>query len=200
MKLFCSLTSPYARKVRVALREWNLADRVEEVIADPWTNPAQLHACNPLGKVPALLTDAGWTLPDSRLILDYLLDLQREPDGSNEATDWDSARHAQLADGVMDAAVAMVVETKKRPAEYRWQGWLDRQQASIARTLDALEPEAATLQEDKAGLAEISLACGLAYLDNRFPGIDWRDCRPGLTLWYGTFSRRPSMIETQPPT
>lgn len=198
MKLFCSLTSPYVRKIRVAIRELELVEQVEEIVVDPWSDPAQLHAKNLLGKVPALLTDDGSTQPDSHLNLAYLFDLQREPCESSVTVDWNSARRAQLADGVIDAAVEMVVETKKRPSEYRWQGWLDRQQASIARTLDALEIEAAALQENEAGCTEINLACGLAYLDNRFLNVDRRDHRPDVMRWYSAFSRRASMLGIQP--
>lgn len=199
MKLYCSLTSPYARKVRVTVRELGLTDRVEEVIVDPWTDPALLLDNNPLGKVPALLTDDGWTLPDSRLIVDYLESLARGEDASSASVDWEIARRAQLADGVMDAAVAMVVESRKRPRDYVWQGWLDRQETAIARTLDALEIEAAALLEDQADRAEISLACALAYLDLRFPDIAWRDPRPGLAAWHAVFNRRRAMLDTRPP-
>jgi len=194
MKLYCSLTSPYARKVRVAIHELGV-NSVELVVVDPWSDPPLLLQGNPLGKVPALLTDDGWVLPDSQLILDYLY---RQGDTGAEA-DWDAARRTQLADGVIDAAVAMVMESRKRPREFVWQGWLDRQETALARTLDALEIEAVALQEEDAGRTEITLACALAYLDFRFPDIAWRNGRPGLTTWFTHFDQRPSMVDTRPP-
>lgn len=197
MKLFCSLTSPYARKVRVAIRERGLVSQVEEVLVDPWADPPQLLQGNPLGKVPALLTREDVVLPDSRLILDYLLPEPQAP--SATADRWNAVRRTQLADGVIDSTVAMVVETRKRPPEYRWQGWLDRQEKAIARTLDALEAEAGALRRDRAGHCEIALGCALEYLILRFPSLDWRSGRPGLVGWHSAFAARQSMIDTRPP-
>lgn len=195
MKLFYSTESPYARKVRIAVREWGLLDRVEEVALDPWTDPAVLHSHNPLGKVPALLTDDGWTLPDSRLILDYLG--QFRDDGAKLDDDWDIARRAQLADGLIDASVALAMERLKRPSEYQWPEWIARQQAAIERTLDTLEIEAVALQENEANGDEISLCCALAFLDDRFPEAEWCTRCPGLALWYECFAQRASIVETR---
>mgnify|MGYP002653498302 CR=1 FL=1 len=52
MKLFCNATSPFARKVRVAMHEMGLSDRVEEVLTDPFaaSPPPELLAANPLGR------------------------------------------------------------------------------------------------------------------------------------------------------
>lgn len=115
------------------------------------------------------------------------------------ASPYPYARPTQLVYGTINAAAAMVVEAKKRPAEYWWQGWLDRQQTSIARTLNALGTEAASLQEGKVGCTKTSLACGRTYLDGRFPNVGRRDPRLGVTRWYGVLNRRTFMVETQSP-
>src|SRR5689334_664548 len=72
MKLYFSKTSPYARKVRIAIEELGLADQVEEIVADPFAPTAELLEANPLSKVPTLVTERNEAVPDSRLILDYL--------------------------------------------------------------------------------------------------------------------------------
>jgi glutathione S-transferase len=59
MKLFWSTSSPFARKVRVLLREKQLADRVEEIECNPFSDPPALRAANPLGKIPTLLLPSG---------------------------------------------------------------------------------------------------------------------------------------------
>jgi Glutathione S-transferase len=117
MKLYCSPTSPYARKVRIAVEELGLAPRVQIVMVDPWSDPVELREQNPLGRVPALETEDGLHLPDSRLILARLQAVARRkfaPLPGGRAW-WELARRVQLADSVLDAAVAVVVETKKRP-------------------------------------------------------------------------------------
>ena len=71
MKLYCSHTSPFARKVRVLIREKGATARVSEETVSALEDPASLHEANPLGKVPALinrylLTLGGCGLSDPR--------------------------------------------------------------------------------------------------------------------------------------
>src|SRR3546814_10608426 len=71
MKLRFAATSPFARKARVCSLELGLADRVEQIPTDPWTDPA-LRIANPLGKVPALELPDGVTLYDSPVVCEFL--------------------------------------------------------------------------------------------------------------------------------
>ena len=133
MKLFCNATSPFARKVRVAMHEMGLSDRVEEVLTDPFaaSPPPELLAANPLSRIPTLITDEGLALPDSKLILEWLQATQ-----SNrlpvESARWAAARRATIAEGVIEAAVASVLE-KRRPESIIMPAALDRQ-ADACRT------------------------------------------------------------------
>jgi glutathione S-transferase len=70
MKLIGSLSSPFARKVRVALAE----KRVDyEFVIDPPSDPAtRVPEFNPLGKIPVLVIDDGSTIFDSPVIVEYL--------------------------------------------------------------------------------------------------------------------------------
>src|ERR1700680_2294783 len=72
MKLFYASGSPYARIIRVVLREAGLDSRVPEeevTLRDP--NSALL-AYNPGGKGPTLRLDDGTVLNESLLVLCYL--------------------------------------------------------------------------------------------------------------------------------
>jgi glutathione S-transferase len=92
MKLFCTLTSPYSRKVRIAALEKGVMNQVEVVIAPPAENSADLHAANPLGKVPALITDDGLAIYDSPVICEYLdglSDLNKLYPAAGGARRWD---------------------------------------------------------------------------------------------------------------
>ena len=55
MKLIIATPSPYARKVRVILREKNID--FEEIIDVPWNTDTLTLGVNPLGKIPILLRD-----------------------------------------------------------------------------------------------------------------------------------------------
>ena len=55
MKLIGSLTSPYARKVRIVLAEKKI--EYEFVVDSPWTPESNVPNVNPLGKIPVLVLD-----------------------------------------------------------------------------------------------------------------------------------------------
>lgn len=199
MKLFYSKTSPYARKVRVALEELGLAGDVEEIVVDPFAPSPEFLAANPLSKIPTLVTDKGEAIPDSRLILDYLMHrksgLGIPGRGSRR---WEVLRRAQLAEGVMDAAVGTVME-RRRPESIHYIPFLDRQAAVIRRVLDVLNADAGHLALEHPGVCEITCGAALGYLDLRLPYLEWRKGREALANWYTVFAQRPSMQKTQPP-
>ena len=72
MKLYYAKPSPFARRVRVLLRERGLLSRIDEIATGPWDSPAELLAVNPASKVPTLVLDDGTTLTESALIATHL--------------------------------------------------------------------------------------------------------------------------------
>lgn len=199
LKLYCSPTSPYARKVRIAIVEMGIEDSVTEVPTDPFAATPEFLIANPLSKLPALVTERGDALPDSGLILDYLTHrfhgLAPLPRGNKR---WEVLRRAKLADGILDAAVASLLE-KRRPEGIHYTPWLDRQAQAIQRALAALNTEAGFLSVDKPGVSEVTVGAALGYLDFRMSYLDWRKDRNALADWYARFALRPSMVRTAPP-
>jgi glutathione S-transferase len=199
MRLFSSKTSPYARKVRVAIDELGLGDLVEEADVDPFAPPPDMLAANPLSKIPTLVSERGEALPDSALILDYLM---HRKSGlatlARGAKRWEVLRRTQIADGVIDCAVSIRME-KRRPESIHYIPFLDRQTAIIHRALDALNADAGLLALQAPGVCEITCGVALGYLDFRLPYLEWRREREPLAGWYTVFSQRPSMQKTQPP-
>ena len=61
-KLIASPTSPYARKVRIALAEKKIEYQLIE--SSGWAPGNPVHAWNPLGKLPVLILDDGTHLYD----------------------------------------------------------------------------------------------------------------------------------------
>ena len=200
MLLRHSHTSPFVRKVTVLLHETGLAGQVTIESVDGWSEPDLLTADNPLSMVPTLVLDDGSSLYDSPVICDYL-DRQHAghkmiPDG--DGAHWQVLREQALADGVLDSAVLVFVETMKRPEEKRWDWWLGIKRRAIVRALDLLEQRADELR-DRVDLGTISIAVALGYLDLRGAVGEWREGRPRLADWFAGFARRPSMIATAPP-
>ncbi len=199
MKLYTSAASPFARKVRVVIRELGLVDLVEEVPTDAFNASEEFLAANPLSKIPTLVTDKGEALPDSALIVEYLFTRGRGlaalPRGKAR---WAALRRAQLADGIMIASTAVIFE-RRRPETYVYANFIDRQIAAINRALDALEAEASELHDEEGiGIVEITVGCALGYLDLRHADLSWRSGRQRLSSWYGQFAQRPSMLKTAP--
>lgn len=201
MKLYHSPTSPYVRKVLMTAIELGLRERIELVPVhnSPVEPSAALNQTNPIGKIPALITDEGVELYDSPVICEYLDSLQgaRLLPASGPAR-WDVLRQQALADGIMDAAVLVRYETWLRPAELRWNDWTEGQTSKIERALDVLEGQVVGL----AGLTigTISIACALGYLDLRLGHLVWRDRRPQLSSWLADFAQRPSFQSTKAPS
>lgn len=198
MRLYCSKTSPYSRKVRIALIEQGIAGEVEEVMTDPFNPPPELLAANPMSKIPTLVTDRGEALPDSNLILEYLQarhgGLAPLPRGSRR---WAALRLQRIADGVTDAAVAIVYE-KRRPESIVFTPFVDRQIQAVQRGLELLELEVGALATETIGVVEISAATALAYLDFRLPYVEWRKSAAQLSDWHARIAQRASMQQTAP--
>lgn len=198
MQLFYSPTSPYARKVRIAMLERGLDAGVEVVSVSPFENPV-LAAANPLSKIPALVLDDGQALYDSPVICEYLDSLGAAPRLIPEDGDarWTTLRLQALADGVLDAAFSMVME-RRRPEPEQSQEWLGRWQASILRALAAADLEPAT-RTGTLNLGQVTLACALGYLDFRHATIGWQGVAPGLVGWFEDWKSRSSFAATTPP-
>ncbi len=202
MKLYQSFTSPYARKVRVVIREKGLGGRVEEVEANPFEPSDALQGANPLHRLPALTLDEGEGIDgvmfDSPIICAYLEDLAPEPPLVGTGPErWRALRGEALSDGMLDAAFAIVME-RRRPEAEQSKTWQDRWAGQIMRAADVAEAES-SLREGPLSIGQIGLGVALGYLDFRLPDLGWREGRPVLAAWYEEFAKRPSMIDTQPP-
>lgn len=200
LTLYYSPTSPYARKVLVQMHEAALLDRVTLMLAsgtplDPGTVPL---AANPLGKIPVLVRPDGGALYDSRVIcryLDTLAPTRLYPDGARH---WDCLTLEATADGILDAALAMVYETRLRAEAMRSPDIINGQWAKIARSVDLLEARWTAYLAGPLCMGQIALACALGYLDFRLADREWRNLAPSLTAWHGTISTRASMVATRP--
>ncbi len=200
MQLYTSPTTPFGRKIVVQIHESGLADRVTltEVGGTPLA-PGNLPLNrNPLGKIPALVLADGQAIYDSRVISRYLDDLSGAglyPKGPDL---WPFLVLEATADGILDAALLMVYESRLRPVDLRFAPWVDGQWAKIARALDAVEAGSLPLLTSPLSMAQIALGSALGYLDFRLDARGWRGGRPGLAAWEAEFARRPTMLATVP--
>ena len=198
MKLYYADPSPYSRKVRVVIREKRLESIVHEVYCNPYDDGPELKAVNPLRKIPALVTDHG-TLFDSPVICAYLDGLNSTPRLIPQGDDrWPVLKTEALADGIMDALVAVVIE-RRRPPEKQSQRWQEYCFNVVRRCIEAIAEEQAA-QERPFSLAHIAVASALGYADFRTPELDWRALSPHIAEWYEGVSSRPSFVDTPHPS
>lgn len=173
MQLIIAKPSPFARKVRIALREKDIP--YEEVVSNPWNADALAPTHNPLGKVPVLLLEDGSAIYESYVIVDYLETLNGPSLMPPAQEDAISARQIDaLAMGICDAVVLLVLEGQ-RPAKARSVDWIARQNAKVAAGVAGLSDSLAGRDwyiGDGLTLADISAGCALAYLDLRLPGFE----------------------------
>ena len=201
MKLIGSLTSPYARKIRVVLAEKKID--YEWVIDSPWVDGNQIAALNPLGKVPVLVLDDESTLYDSRVIAEYLDTVAPNnrliPASGRERIG--VKRWEALADGVLDAAVAAFLESG-RPDGERSPSSIERQRGKVNRALKAMSDELAAqswCHGNSLSLADVAAGCALGYVSFRLADIPWSEQYPNLAHLYEKLMQRPSFAETKPP-
>lgn len=201
MKLIGSATSPYVRKVRVVLVEKRL--EYEFVTEDVWAADTSIPSANPLGKIPCLIMDAGEAMFDSRVIVEYLDGLSPvgrliPPSGRERAAvkTWEA-----LADGVMDAAILARLEASwaGRTEGQRSQVWIDRQLAKVAQAVAAMAKglgDKAYCSGTHFSLSDVAVGSALAYLEFRFPALNWRETHPNLSALVDRLMQRASFAGT----
>jgi len=190
--------SPFARKVRIAIDLLGLGDAIETRETELNDPADMIRAQNPLGKIPALILDDNTVYYDSRVILEYLDHLAG---GGRIIPATAPARFAALrlqalCDGMLDAGVLIVYESRYRPADKRVDTWVERQSGKIARALAALEKAPPPL-DSVPHVGQIALACALGYGDLRFGGR-WRTDHPRLVAWLDRFAAQvPAFAATK---
>lgn len=201
MKLIATPTSPYARKVRIVLAEKRI--EYEFAVDAPSTPDTQVPRYNPLGKVPVLLLDDETTLFDSRVIVEYLDAaspvsrlIPEDTRSRIQVRRWEA-----LADGCVDASVALLQE-RRRPPERQMPEALTRQHAKMERAVRAMSEDLgrrAWCGPDHYSLADIAVGCALGFLDLRLPEIGWRNLYPNLAKLDEKLAQRASFKDTAPP-
>ncbi len=182
--------SPYARMVRIAWRELEIAGITEQetTLRDP---ASLLLPHNPVGRVPTLVLADGTALTETLLILTHLDRLHAGPRLIPETP----AGLTELgqAIGLLDG-IAVWNRELRRPPHERSPGVIALEQTRANRTADRLEaalPRHAT--------ARLALACALGYCERRHTAWAWRLGRPALAAWFDAATATPLFQATMPP-
>jgi len=201
MRLIASHGSPFSRKVRIVMAEKKID--FDLVLDSAWGPDPIVAQSNPLGKIPCLVMEDGGAMFDSRVIVEYLDTLtpvgKLIPVGGRERAEvkcWEA-----LADGLLDAAVAMRVEETQRDPAHRSPAWVERQAGKIRASLRAMSAGLADhswCTGNHFTLADIAVGCALMWLELRFPQFTWREEYPRLARLADKLAERPSFRDTVP--
>jgi glutathione S-transferase len=186
MILRSSPASPFGRKVIICAALAGLSERIEVVATDVTDPTGEIHKLNPLGKIPTLILEDGTVYFDSRVIAEYLDHLA----GGDflipapPLTRFRTLTQAALADGIADASLLQIYETRFRDTGKQDAKWLALQNDKVRRGLEAFDISPPIGRRD---IAHVGLACALGYLDLRFAGA-WRNDHRNLVVWLEGFS------------
>ena len=200
MKLLGSLTSPFVRKARIVLAEKKIEYTFEP--DNPWDEKSRVPDANPLGKVPVLVLEDDSTLFDSRVIVEFLDSVSpiSRLIPANNRDKIEVKRWEALADGVLDAAVMVVLE-RRRPAKQKSEPTIKRQMEKIDRGLAVMSRDLGDkpwCTGNAFTLADIACGVALGYLDFRHGAYDWRVLHSNLAKLAAKLAERPSFADTAP--
>jgi len=195
MILRSSPPSPFGRKIKLALGILGLESEVTIEKADPTDVSDSLRQQNPLGKIPALIIEDGTVIYDSPVILEYL---DTRAEGGKIIPKDSKARIKALTlqalcDGILDAGILLVYESRWRPPEMAVVKWLEHQRGKVERAMAVLEASPPPL-DAIPHVGQITLACALGYGDLRFEG-KWRAGHPKLVQWLDAFAAKVPAFE-----
>ena len=204
MRIYDFKGFPNPTRVRIALAEKGLTDRVEFVSVDV---PAGEHkrpeflAKNPAGAVPVLELEDGTTIAECTAITEYLDNLEGKPTLTGSGAKERAVIHMmqrRAEAGLFDAVATYFhhatpglgphIETYQNP---EW-GTQNRERAVAGMNyLDQLLTKQPFLAGERFSMADITAYVGLAYAD--FAMIDVPAELSNLSAWRGRVADRPSV-------
>ena len=196
MKLYYHPLSPYSQKALVALYESNAPfEPVLTNLFDPAVRAAYKAEVNPLVKIPFLIRDNGWAVPESSIILEYI-DQHFPTEPTLIPADRDKARQARFYDRLGDlyliekSSVLFFESMKPEAARNPELAARTIEQANTALGLFNKElRDREYLLDGRFTMADIAPAIGVAGLVNA--GVDLAPY-PNVAAWYGRIWSRPS--------
>ncbi len=210
-KLYMSLRSPFARRIRLILEECGI--QYDPVVLDAFNPPAFYMQINPLGRVPVLELSDGEILIDSNQILMYLRDKFCDHDlfRPRGLKDVYFANRSALAIGVMEWTITWFLESIKPSAQQDLSTIVEAENA-IARTFLHLENEIQKQNvnqnniEAPIGYWDLDLGAAIGYAIFRIKSLQSRPFSdnefglryPGLHKYYQELMKRSSFIKSAP--
>lgn len=182
MQLYYHPRSPFSHKVMIALAEKGAA--YDRVITKPTDEAfAQL---TPIRKVPLLVLDDGWKVPESTIIVEYL-DTHVATGTRLIPEDKDLARQTRFHDRITDLYVTepLMALVFQRPDPEAAHAWIDAMMLGFDRHL----ADRTWVMGDGFTLADCALIPALRYAREYHPFASYKH----VTAYFGRAVERPSV-------
>jgi glutathione S-transferase len=192
MKLFYHPISRYSHKVLIALYEKGVSFTPAVLYPGDPDDRAELRKLTPIGKVPVLVLDDGWKIPESTIIIEYLDTHAGGPRLIPE--DRDRARQTRFYDRVVDLYVTdslgtIVREPKATDRIARAREHLD----AVCTGIDSHLAERTWLMGDDFTLADCALIAGIGSHRDVHPFERWKH----LAAYLERAHQRPSVARVR---
>jgi glutathione S-transferase len=197
MKLYGHPLSSYTQKTLMGFHEKGVVPTLEIVDLTSAEGRAAYKSVNPFGKLPTLVLDDGYVVPESSIILEWL-DTHHEGGARLFPADADGARRARFHDRIADLYLnnpmqTLFFEGRKPEGE--------RDEKAIARAHDTLDTMYAMSDAwlakrtwqlgDTFSVGDVAFAAPLAYLRRLKPF----DAHASLTAYAQRLLERPAWLE-----
>jgi glutathione S-transferase len=194
MKLYFHPRSPYSQKTMIAFHEKQVAFTPVMVNLADAAARAEHRKLNPLGKVPVLLLDDGWKIPESSIIIEYL-DTHYTTGPQLIPTDPDQGRqtrfHDRLADLYVSEAVTKIFFDSQRDPDGA--AAAHRRLDEMFAAFDEHLGKRTWLMGDTFTLADCALLPGLRYGRTLHPFERWKN----LSAYANRGFERPSFVKME---
>jgi glutathione S-transferase len=179
MKLIGQFDSPFARRVGIALRNYNI--EFEHLPYSVFRDAERIMPFNPLRRVPTLILDDGTVLTETFVCLEILDERFADEHGLADERlllprsgpqRLEGLRLCALAAGTADKAVSLAYEREVR--ESISPRWAERCTKQIRDTLERLETEwsrrkTAFLLGERLSHADIAVTCAFTFIADAHP-------------------------------
>ena len=201
LKLISATPSPYARKVRIALKEKDIPFELQTEV--PWDNTTKTPEYNPLEKLPVLIADDGEAVYESHFILEWLEAKYPAPEypaifPANKSKELLAKQIQVVTDGMCDACVLMFFEKQRTDPSAAWAARQRRKVDGGMRALSEWVGDKQYIIDDRFGLADVAAGSVLGYMRVRFQDHPWQTEYPNLKRYCDGLESRESFKSTVP--
>lgn len=194
MKLYYHPLSTYSQKALIACYEKNTSFELQIVDLFNPQAAAEYRKLYPLGKIPLLVRDNGWMIPESSIIVEYI-DQHFDTGPRLIPQDPELGRQTRFMDRVNDLYlnnnVASLVFENMKPEGERNKALIDKARAELAISYGYMEQGLAGktwLMGESFSMADCAAAPPLFYAQRVFPFAD----KPNIGAYFQRLMGRTS--------